>query len=199
MANWLLIIEGSAIGYRLSAIGASRKNYVRGPSAALQVLHARACERWKAIGEWRQSHLARSVLCRTAMTPLELRERTAQFAVDVTTLARTFNREPAADIVVNQLLRSATGTAANYRAAGQARSHAEFTSRISVVLEEADECIHWLEFVERAGLARGVELTRLIRESKELAAIFGASRRTASTNAKAHAASNLREKKQRRR
>lgn len=122
------------------------------------------------------------------MTPQQLRERTAQFAVDVTTFVRGFRAEAAADIVTNQLIRSATATAANYRAAGQARSHAEFTSRISVVLEEADECIHWLEFSANAGLARGAELTRLIREAKELAAIFGASRRTATANAKAKAA-----------
>jgi four helix bundle protein len=122
------------------------------------------------------------------MTPQELRERTAQFAVDVTTFVRTFDREAATDIVVNQLIRSATGTAANYRAAGQARSHAEFISRISVVLEEADECVHWLEFSERAGLAKGPELRRLVRESKELAAIFGASRRTATANSRQHAA-----------
>jgi len=122
------------------------------------------------------------------MTPQELRERTARFSVDVTAFTRTVRAEPAAEIVINQLIRSATGAAANYRAAGQARSHAEFTSRISVVLEETDECIHWLEFCERAGIARGADLMVLIREAKELAAIFGASRRTATANGKAHAA-----------
>ena len=123
-----------------------------------------------------------------AMTPQELRNRTAQFAVDVTAFVRGFEKEPATDIVINQLIRSATGTAANYRAAGHARSHAEFTSRISIVLEEADECIHWLEFSERAGLVKGVELAQLIREARELAAIFGASRRTATEKARARAA-----------
>jgi len=122
------------------------------------------------------------------MTPQELRERTAQFAVDVTAFVGRFAEHPATRIVTDQLLRSATSTAANYRAAGQARSHAEFTSRISVVLEEADECVHWLEFAERTGLAQGAEVSRLTREAKELAAIFGASRRTATQKARAHAA-----------
>ena len=123
-----------------------------------------------------------------AMTPQELRERTATFAVDVTKLTKSFVAEPAAEIVIRQLIRSATGTASNYRAAGQGRSHAEFRSRIATVLEEADECIHWLEFSKNADLVRGPALDRLIREAKELAAIFGASRRTALQNARAQAA-----------
>lgn len=120
------------------------------------------------------------------MTPQELRERTARFAVDVTKLTRSFAAEPASEIITKQVIRSATGTAANYRAAGQGRSHAEFRSRIATVLEEADECIHWLEFAKNAGLSRGDELERLLREAKELAAIFGASRRTAMQNARSH-------------
>ena len=118
------------------------------------------------------------------MTPQELRERTAAFAVDVTKLTKAFTDEPASEIIIRQLIRSATSTASNYRAAGQGRSHAEFRSKIATVLEEADECIHWLEFAKNADLVRGPGLDRLIREAKELAAIFGASRRTALQNAK---------------
>ncbi len=122
------------------------------------------------------------------MTPQELGDRTATFALDVTAFVRTLKSDQAAGVVIDQLVRCATSVAANYRAAGQSRSHAEFTSRISVVLEEADECIHWLEFSNRAGLASGTELERLVKESKELAAIFGASRRTAVQKAKLTAA-----------
>jgi len=119
------------------------------------------------------------------MTPQELRERNARFAVDITKLTKSFTDEPASEIIIRQLIRSATGTASNYRAAGQGRSHAEFRSKIATALEEADECIHWLEFSKNADLVRGPAVDRLIREAKELAAIFGASRRTALQNAKA--------------
>ncbi len=129
--------------------------------------------------------MASAVHCLDGMTPQELRDRTAKFSVDVTKLTKSFTDEPASEIITKQLIRSATGTASNYRAAGQGRSHAEFRSKIATVLEEADECIHWLEFAKNADLARGPELDRLIREAKELAAIFGASRRTALQNAKA--------------
>src|SRR5262249_37197183 len=103
---------------------------------------------------------------------------------EATALTKTFVNEPASEIITKQLIRSATSTSANYRAAGQARSHAEFRSKIATVLEEADECVHWLEFARTAGLARGRELDRLIREAKELAAIFGATKRTALQNAR---------------
>ena len=70
--------------------------------------------------------------------------------------------------------------------------------RISVVLEEADECVHWLEFTERAGLVKGTEATRLLQEAKELAAIFGASRRTALAKAREKSALDLAERSEKR-
>jgi four helix bundle protein len=100
------------------------------------------------------------------MTPQELRTRTAVFAVDVARLMKTLDRQPAARVVTDQLLRSATSTAANYRAAGLARSHREFISKISQVLEEADESIHWLEFLRDAEVTQNERLAPLIREAR---------------------------------
>ena len=70
----------------------------------------------------------------------------------------------------------------NYRASCRARSHAEFTSKISIVAivaEEADESQGWLEFVEAARLIVSQEVNRLILEATELCAIFSASVGTA--------------------
>jgi four helix bundle protein len=44
-------------------------------------------------------------------------------------------------------LRSGTSVAANYRSACKARSIADFISKITVVEEEADETILWLELI----------------------------------------------------
>jgi four helix bundle protein len=70
-------------------------------------------------------------------------------------------------------------TAMNYRSSRRARSHAEFTSRIGIVADEADESLGWLEFVERSKLVTTPELPRLIREAGELHNIFAASAGTA--------------------
>jgi four helix bundle protein len=87
------------------------------------------------------------------------------------------NRE--ANVILNQVLRSATGIAANYRAAGRSRSKAEFITKIGVVVEEADETVFWLEMLADSGIVRPEKLERLLAEATELVAIFTASRKTA--------------------
>jgi four helix bundle protein len=47
--------------------------------------------------------------------------------------------------IVNQLIRSFSSVAANFRTATYARSGAEFLSKISIVLEESDESKFWME------------------------------------------------------
>jgi len=84
-----------------------------------------------------------------------------------------------ANVINNQKLRSATGMAANYRAVGRARSKAEFTAKIVVVLEEADETLFWLELLAESGMVKEEKLRDLLIEANQLVAIFSASRRTA--------------------
>lgn len=82
-------------------------------------------------------------------------------------------------MILNQVLRSATGIAANYRAAGRSRSKAEFIAKIGVVVEEADETVFWLEMLADSGIVRPEKLANLLTEATELVAIFTASRKTA--------------------
>jgi four helix bundle protein len=117
------------------------------------------------------------------MTPQELRDRCAAFAVDAVSLARTFRSDPASDVARPQLIRAATGVASNYRASGHARSRREFASRMAIALEEADESVAWLEFASRVRLTDDKDLERLLDEARQLARILGASRRTAARNA----------------
>ena len=81
-----------------------------------------------------------------------------------------------------QLQDCATSAAANYRAAGRARSRKEFVAKLGIVNEEADEMVFWLEFMRESALASGDELTRLLGEACELRAIFAASYATARAN-----------------
>jgi len=78
-----------------------------------------------------------------------------------------------------QLLRCGTSVAANYRAACRARSKAEFIAKIGVVLEEADEGVFWIELLGDTGTVKAARLNDLLREAKELTAIFTASQVTA--------------------
>jgi hypothetical protein len=72
--------------------------------------------------------------------------------------------------------------AVNYRAAGRGRSHAEFTAKIGVVLEEADEAEGWICRLQgRRGVDEGFRL-RLLDESNQLVRIFSKSADTARRN-----------------
>jgi len=75
--------------------------------------------------------------------------------------------------------RSGTSVGANYRAACSARSRAEFTSRLGVTEEEADETFYWLELLEQCGLMKGERIRALMTEANEFVAILTASRKTA--------------------
>ena len=109
----------------------------------------------------------------------ELRARAKKFALRVIRMSQALPRTREANVIANQVLRSATGTAANYRAAGRSRSKAEFIAKIGVVIEEADETVFWLEMLAESGMVKPAKLESIQKEAQELLAIFAASRRTA--------------------
>ena len=107
-----------------------------------------------------------------------LRARTKGFALRIIRLSQHLPHSTEAQVLDKQLLRSRTAVAANYRAAGRARSQAEFTSKIAIVVEEAEETAFWLECLGESGIVKMQLLHDLHRESEELLAIFAASYRT---------------------
>jgi four helix bundle protein len=113
-----------------------------------------------------------------------------EFAVRVFAFCREFATTWDTRCVGQQLIESATSAAMNYRACGRSRSTREFISKLGVVVEEADETVGWLEFIARSNLARGEALDSLLKEARELVAIFAASHRTA----KAHHANTSRDR-----
>jgi four helix bundle protein len=115
-------------------------------------------------------------------TPKTLQARTRSFALRVLQVFRSLPNSQEGRILGQQLLRSATSVAANYRSACRARSRRDFLSKLGIVEEEADESLFWLEFIAEAGLLPQVKLKELISEASQLTAIFVASRRTAKNN-----------------
>jgi four helix bundle protein len=69
--------------------------------------------------------------------------------------------------------------AANYRAAGRARSKAEFIAKLGIVVEEADETVFWLELLAESGLVKPEKLSPMMNEANQLLSIFSTSRKTA--------------------
>ena len=82
--------------------------------------------------------------------------------------------------LAGQYQNAATSTAANYRAARRARSHAEFVAKLGIVSEEADESVFWLTRMLNAKVASAtLDVRALLAEAEQLARIFGAAHRTA--------------------
>jgi len=108
----------------------------------------------------------------------QLRGRTKDFALRIIKLFRALPRSGEATVIGKQLLRSGTSVGANYRAACCARSKAEFTAKLGIVLEEADESAYWLELLIETGSVKKERLQGLLTEAQELAALFTASQRT---------------------
>jgi four helix bundle protein len=88
-------------------------------------------------------------------------------------------RTPAADVIGKQLLRCATSVGANYQAACRGRSPSEFIAKMSIVEEEADESIYWLELLADSGISPREKLADLMGEADQLVRIIVASIRTA--------------------
>ncbi len=116
------------------------------------------------------------------MTPAELKNRTKKFALRIIKLSEALPNTRAANVIVNQMLRSATSIGANYRAACRARSKADFISKIIVVEEEADETLYWLEIIMESELMQYDRLKHLMKEADELVAIFTSSGKTTKFN-----------------
>src|SRR6266705_7117381 len=109
----------------------------------------------------------------------DLKARTNQFALRVIKLVDALPRTIQGRAVANQIIRSATSVAANYRAACRARSRAEFIAKIGVVEEEADETAFWLELIIDSNLRGKSQIRPLLTEAGELVAIMAASRKSA--------------------
>lgn len=102
--------------------------------------------------------------------------RTKQFALDVIKLYQALDSKDENRIIGKQLFRSATSVAANYRAACRARSNAEFFSKISIVVEEADESMFWLEILIESELKNNGMTKKLLQESEEIVKIVNTGR-----------------------
>ncbi len=113
------------------------------------------------------------------MNPLELKKRTKEFAHGCVKLAVALPRTTLGRHVESQLVRCGTSVASNYRATLLAQTKAAFISKISIVIEEADESEFWLEFIVEERLLEKEKVSELLGEAHELTSIFIVSRRTA--------------------
>ena len=113
------------------------------------------------------------------MNEPQMKNRTKQFALRILKMADALPTSRSGNAIANQIVRSGTSVAANYRALCRSKSRADFINKTSIVEEEADESGFWLELVVDAGLMTAARIKPLLAEASEITAMLVASRKTA--------------------
>jgi len=109
----------------------------------------------------------------------DLRKRTKDFALRVIKLYSALPKKTEAQVIGQQVLRSATSVGAHYREAYRAKSTADFVSKLQGGLQELEETAYWFELLIEGGFVSTPQLGPLQKEADELIAIFVTSAKTA--------------------
>ena len=112
------------------------------------------------------------------MNEQEFKDRTKQIALRVIRLAEFLPKTSSAQIIGKQLLRSATSIGANYRAACRGKSGADVLHKLSIVEEEADESLYWLELLAESEIISETKLSLLMHDINEIVAMTVSSIKT---------------------
>jgi four helix bundle protein len=115
------------------------------------------------------------------MEEQEFKERTKKLALRIIKLVECLPKSTASNVIGRQLLRSGTSVGANYRAACRAKSAPDMIAKLSVVEEEADETMYWLELMGAAGIMPVSRLNELSEEANQIVAMTVASIKTLRT------------------
>ena len=116
----------------------------------------------------------------------DIAQRLLAFAVDSLRLAVRLPMDMGGRHIGGQWIRPATGAGANYEEARAAESRADFVHKVGIAAKEIREACYWIELVSLTHLLDPVPVA-LLREGRQLAAILGASVRTARQRATSNA------------
>jgi four helix bundle protein len=114
----------------------------------------------------------------------QLRDRAKAFGIRVIKMVKGIDWNRVDDILIRQIVRSATSVGANYRSALRARSKADFISKITIAEEEADETCYWLEIMMEIEIFPKKRMEPLLKEAQEITAILTTAGKTAKQNRK---------------
>ncbi|HSJ67671.1 MAG TPA: four helix bundle protein [Anditalea sp.] len=115
---------------------------------------------------------------------ISLLSRTKKFAIDVWLFCDKLPTNRGFNNYVNQLLRCSSSVGANYRASQRAKSPADFTYKLKIVEEEADESLFFLELIKEINTNENLieENSRLLNEGNEILSMIVASIKKAKNN-----------------
>ena len=102
----------------------------------------------------------------------DLEERTARFGENVIKLCKTIKGSCVTEVIIKQLIRSATSIGANYMEANGASSRNDFRNKIFICKKESQETKHWLRMLLILFPDLNEKIQLLWNEAQSLTMIF---------------------------
>ncbi len=112
---------------------------------------------------------------------IEIRESLRNFSLKILEVSEMLLNTKRRNVINYQLTKSGTSVYANYRAALRGRSKAEFFSKLSISVEEADETEMCLDLIISSGMLNNDFVRELHTESLEILKILSIMRKKASS------------------
>lgn len=105
-------------------------------------------------------------------------DRSKVFAIRIIKFCKILSEEKREYIISNQLFRCGTSIGANIRESNNAQSKADFISKLSIALKEADETSYWLEILLDSEIINKEQFDGLYNDLKEIIAMLTSSIKT---------------------
>ena len=109
----------------------------------------------------------------------DFKKRTKRFALQIIRVVESLPKTATGYTIGGQLLKCGTSVGSNYRSSCRARSRRDFISKMSIVEEESDECLYWMELLIESGLVKAEILAEVMTEAEEILSMVVSSIRTA--------------------
>ena len=97
-----------------------------------------------------------------------IREKTFSFAIQVVGVYKTIVAKHKEYVLSKQFLKSGTAPGALAREAQYAQSRADFISKLSIALKEANECNYWASLLHAGGFITQETFRKIDSDNKEI-------------------------------
>jgi len=105
----------------------------------------------------------------------KLKDRAYKYSIKIIEFLGTLPKDTSTQVIVKQLLRSATSIGANIIEAQASSSKRDFTNFFTHSLKSANESMYWLGLLKDAKRIDSPQLRYMIEETREIANILGSS------------------------
>jgi four helix bundle protein len=111
-----------------------------------------------------------------------LKTKSYQFAIRIVKLCQYLVKEKKETVLSKQILRSGTSIGALIREAEYGQSKADFVSKMSIALKEANETEYWLSLLNDTGYITNEQFTSINKDMTEVKKLLVSSVKTSKQN-----------------